>query len=120
MSEKNMMLSTSNNRGVIQFQGPFSFGLIFTPTSFDDFAERGCVPDPEGIEEGVPLFMVGSFADDLASGPRPEEPCANNDDGGIGREGSAIEVLDFGIVWVPELPGAAGSCGGGFIGSEGL
>lgn len=80
-------------------QVPFSFGLIFTPTSFDDFVERGCVLDPEGIEEEAfeLVFRIGSFAEDLASEPRPEDPCIN-DDGGIGREGSAIEVLDLGIV----------------------
>ena len=78
-----------------------------------------CVPDPEGIEEGpfkLP-FWTGTFVEDLVSEPRPEEPWA---DGGIGREGSAVEVLDLGMVWVAELPDSAGSCGGGFIGSEGL
>jgi hypothetical protein len=74
-----------------------------------------CVPDPEGIEEGPfkALFRIGTFVEGCASEPRG--PCAI---GGIGREGSAIEVLDLGMTWVAEF--AAGSCGGGFIGSEGL
>jgi len=76
------------------------------------------VPDPEGIEEGpfkLP-FMIGTLVEDWASEPRPDGPCAV---GGMGSEGSAIEVLD--LIWVAALPDcAAGSCGGGFIGREGL
>lgn len=58
------------------------------------------MPDPEGTEEE--RFRFGSFAEDLVSKPRPEEPCVNIDDGGIGREGNALEILDFGIVWGAE------------------
>jgi hypothetical protein len=77
------------------------------------------VLDPEGIEEGpfkLP-FRIGTIVEDWAAEPRPEEPCAN---GGIGREGSAIDVLDFGMnrmIWVAEL---LDRDAGGFIGSEGL
>jgi len=63
-------------------------------------------------------FWIG---EGLASEPRLDEPCVNNDGGSIGREGSAVEVfLGFAVSWAPELPDCpTGSCGGGFTGSEG-